>query len=272
MSSFLDTVEELYETRDLYHALGLTKTASDAEIKKHYYKASLKVHPDRVEESEKEFATRKFQVLVKLYGVLSDKEKRALYDEQGIVDDEDSAESDKDWYDYWRLRFTKITVDDIEAFAKTYRDSEEEKSDLKEAYVSSNGSMEEILTKVLCSTYEDEDRFRVLIDGWIKAKEVPKFKAYAEESKRSRKRRRKAAQAEAAEAEEALAAIGGVSGDENSLSALIKRRQAQREGDADSFFASLEAKYASGGKAKSKAKAKKQESKSAPSSKRSKKS
>lgn len=52
-------------------------------MKKAYYKQSLKVHPDRVTEGEKEEATEKFQTLGKVYSVLSDKEKRKIYDETG---------------------------------------------------------------------------------------------------------------------------------------------------------------------------------------------
>lgn len=267
--SFLDNVEKLFGNRDLYEVLGVTKEASSVEIKKAYYKLSLKVHPDRAEESEKEASTEKFQSLVKLYGVLSDKEQRAVYDEQGVVlDDEDRIDSDKETYEYWRQRFSKITVEDIEAFAKTYRESDEEKQDLKEMYLQHKGSMEGILAGVLCCTFEDEDRFRVIIDEWIKNKEVPKFKAYTHEGKRARERRRREAEAEAAEAEESLKELGSTAGDETSLTALIQRRQAQRQGEMGGFLASLEAKYAGGSGSKSK---KSKESKSTPSSKRVKK-
>ncbi len=52
-------------------------------VKRGYHKLSLKVHPDRVGEDEKEKATLKFQTLGKLYSILSDKEKKAIYDESG---------------------------------------------------------------------------------------------------------------------------------------------------------------------------------------------
>jgi hypothetical protein len=52
-------------------------------VKKAYYKQSLKVHPDRVTDDEKENATEKFQTLGKVYSILSDKEKRKIYDETG---------------------------------------------------------------------------------------------------------------------------------------------------------------------------------------------
>lgn len=52
-------------------------------VRKAYYKLSLKVHPDRVPADEVEQATKKFQALGKIYEVLSDDEKRAVYDEDG---------------------------------------------------------------------------------------------------------------------------------------------------------------------------------------------
>ncbi len=52
-------------------------------VKRAYYKQSLKVHPDRVGEEEKENATEKFQTLGKVYSILSDSEKRKIYDETG---------------------------------------------------------------------------------------------------------------------------------------------------------------------------------------------
>lgn len=52
-------------------------------VRKAYHKLSLLVHPDRVEEKEKIEATEKFKVLGKIHSILSDKEKRAIYDESG---------------------------------------------------------------------------------------------------------------------------------------------------------------------------------------------
>lgn len=49
------------------------------------------------------------QILGKVYSVLSDKEQRALYDEQGTVDeDSDVLNQDRDWETYWRLLFKKV--------------------------------------------------------------------------------------------------------------------------------------------------------------------
>lgn len=50
-----------------------------------------------------------FQVLGKLYAVLSDKEQRVVYDEQGVVDEEsDVLSQDRCWEEYWRLLFPKV--------------------------------------------------------------------------------------------------------------------------------------------------------------------
>ena len=45
---------------------------------------SLLCHPDRVANDKKEEATKKFQTLSKIHSILTDKEKRAVYDETGI--------------------------------------------------------------------------------------------------------------------------------------------------------------------------------------------
>lgn len=52
-------------------------------VKKGYYKKSLAYHPDRVSGTDKDVATKKFQVLSQVYNILSDDGRRAEYDETG---------------------------------------------------------------------------------------------------------------------------------------------------------------------------------------------
>ena len=59
MMSFLETLEKLFNTRDLYQVLSLDKSASESEIKRAYRRKSLEVHPDRVPRAEKVVANRK---------------------------------------------------------------------------------------------------------------------------------------------------------------------------------------------------------------------
>lgn len=65
---------------EYYDILGTTPTATPLEIKKAYRKAALKWHPDKNPSPE---AESKFQQIAQAYQVLSDEEKRKLYDEIG---------------------------------------------------------------------------------------------------------------------------------------------------------------------------------------------
>lgn len=76
------------------------------------------MHPDRVKSDEKERATEKFKVLSKLYTILTDDNKRALYNEKGIIDDDDDNLAS--WLDIWKTIFKPITDEDINKYEKEY--------------------------------------------------------------------------------------------------------------------------------------------------------
>lgn len=67
---------------DYYDILGISKNASVDEIKKAYRKQALQWHPDR-HKDDKEEAERRFKEINEAYQVLSDKQKRAAYDQYG---------------------------------------------------------------------------------------------------------------------------------------------------------------------------------------------
>jgi len=69
--------------RDYYEILGVPKTATQQEIKKAYRSLALQHHPDRVPEDKKKEAEEKFKEISEAYGVLSDANKRGLYDQHG---------------------------------------------------------------------------------------------------------------------------------------------------------------------------------------------
>ncbi|XP_064594491.1 dnaJ homolog subfamily C member 9-like [Liolophura sinensis] len=251
MSGLLDKCKKLFGGTTLYDVLGIDSSASATEVKRGYHKLSLSVHPDRVAEKDKETATEKFQVLGKVYSVLSDKDKRAIYDESGEIDEENETQ-ERDWAKYWRLLFAKISVKDIQEFEAKYKGSEEELSDLKSAYVDYEGDMDKILDGVLCASLDDEGRFRSILKGCIERKEIPEFKTFTNESSKKKKKRKKKAEAEALEAEEYAKELG--LGEENSLQALILKNQKSREAQMSGFLANLEAKYAKPAKSKAKGK------------------
>jgi molecular chaperone DnaJ len=64
--------------RDYYEVLGVSKNASDDEIKKAYRKAAIKYHPDKEGGSEE-----KFKEIGEAYEVLKDSQKRQRYDQFG---------------------------------------------------------------------------------------------------------------------------------------------------------------------------------------------
>jgi molecular chaperone DnaJ len=68
--------------RDYYEVLGVTRTASIDEIKAAYRKCALKWHPDRNPEHKAE-AEAKFRESTEAYSVLSDSQKRQVYDTYG---------------------------------------------------------------------------------------------------------------------------------------------------------------------------------------------
>lgn len=66
--------------RDYYEVLGVSKTASDAEIKSAFRKLAKQYHPDI---NKEEGAEAKFKEIGEAYAVLSDPEKRKQYDQFG---------------------------------------------------------------------------------------------------------------------------------------------------------------------------------------------
>jgi len=65
---------------DFYQTLGVSKSASEAEIKRAYRKLALEWHPDRNKDPK---ASEKFKEITRAYEVISDPKKKEVYDQYG---------------------------------------------------------------------------------------------------------------------------------------------------------------------------------------------
>ena len=66
--------------KDYYKILGLSRSATEEDVKKAYRKMALKFHPDK---NKSPGAEEKFKEIAEAYDVLSDKKKREIYDQYG---------------------------------------------------------------------------------------------------------------------------------------------------------------------------------------------
>lgn len=243
MAGLLDLCEKYFGAREFYEVLKIPKTADQKQVKKAYHKLSLLVHPDRVEESVKVEATEKFKVLGRIHSILSDNDKRKIYDETGEFDEESDEAVMRNWADYWRTLFKPITVKDIKDYEETYKGSEAEIKDLKRAYMDSKGNMDYILEAVPFTNCDEEPRLHDIIQDLIAQKEVPEYKAFTQEDEKKKQRRRRKWAKEAEEAErleeEKKASKDGM----DSLVLAIQSRNKNRGEQSENFFDSLIEKY-----------------------------
>ncbi|KAF9303772.1 hypothetical protein BGZ74_003083 [Mortierella antarctica] len=205
----------------LYTCLNLDQTADQGAIKKAYYKLALAYHPDKqsptATDAERDQATARFQRLGFAYAVLGDPERRRVYDQTGDVSEDGMAgfgaqgQAAGGWDAYFRSLWTGIVNEStIKEFERTYRFSDEEKRDVIQAYVTYRGDMDGILSAVPVCSYEDEARFRTMIQSAIDAKVARKYKAFGGPvvDPKAAARRKREAEAEAAEAAKLWSELG----------------------------------------------------------------
>ena len=70
------------QDNEYYQTLGVSRDVTETQLKKAYKKLALKWHPDRNPKNQEE-ATEKFKKISEAYEVLSDKDKRQIYDQFG---------------------------------------------------------------------------------------------------------------------------------------------------------------------------------------------
>ena len=96
---------------DYYQILGVTKSASQDEIKKAFHKLAHKYHPDKGGDENK------FKEINEAYQVLSDAQKRAQYDQFGKTFDGDFSAGGgptPGWNWAWQNQSPNVDFEDIE--------------------------------------------------------------------------------------------------------------------------------------------------------------
>ena len=170
---------------DLYEILGITKDANAEEIKKAYRLKALKTHPDKGGDPEI------FKSVSSAYSILSDPEKKKIYDTCGDIDEDANSDDVKYWTNLWRQVFPQITVKDIEDYKLKYIGSDEEKNDVINAYIKCNGNFKNILEWVLFAEEGEESRIIDIIDGQIKNKTLNSCRKYEQDKAKFEKENKK---------------------------------------------------------------------------------
>lgn len=238
----MDDHEGSTAEKSLYEVLGVERSASQQEIRKAYHKLALRLHPDKNPDDKE--ANEKFQQLQKVMSILGDEEKRALYDQTGVVDDDDLAGNVvQNLQKFFRAMYKKVTVADIEEFEANYRGSDSEKKDLISLYKKYKGNMKRLFCSMLCSDPRlDSHRYKDILDEAIASGELKEFKSYkkwAKEVSETKpptsplKRKKKSKKSD------------------SDLYAIISQRRTERKDRFDSMFNSLVEKFGGQGTSES---------------------
>lgn len=96
-------------SQDYYETLSIDREASQKEIKKAYRKAALKHHPDRNQDNVKE-SEAKFKKVTEAYEVLSDENKKQMYDQYGHEGLQNQGYTPSDWHN--------VNINDMSGFGR----------------------------------------------------------------------------------------------------------------------------------------------------------
>jgi DnaJ homolog subfamily C member 9 len=159
-----------------------------------------------------------------------------------VIDGEDEffdPNSNRDWEAHWRTMFKKISAEDIKCFFDKYKDSDEERKDLANAYEKHKGNMNLILEEMFSDDLtKDETRFKKIIEEMVEKENLPRYDEFFNESKRKASKRKARYEQEAKEAEQLKKEMGIDESQESLRNAILARQK------KDNFIDKLEQKYA----------------------------
>ncbi|KJA27179.1 hypothetical protein HYPSUDRAFT_63443 [Hypholoma sublateritium FD-334 SS-4] len=199
---------------DLYAVLALNSNATTDAVKKAYRRLALLHHPDKhatAATQAKEDASTKFQQIGFAYAVLSDEKRKARYDTTGKTDEGFELEAGDDgWEAYFEDLFDRVTRGKLDEMKREYQGSAEEIEDLRSAYQTAEGSLDEVMSYIPHSAHEDEPRFIAIINDLIKKKELKKTATWTSSTKdeKGKQVRKRQSEKEAKEAEAMAKELG----------------------------------------------------------------
>lgn len=173
---------------DIYAILEVERDAHPSAIKKAYMKLALRHHPDKGGEAET------FQAISVAHAILSDPEKRKVYDKSGLVDDldEDMDQNFAFWYQHFRNLTPTVTVQAIDKLEEAYVGSDEEKNDIVTAFMDFKGDVSKVMDSVMFAEAGSEARICRVIDQAIEEGLIKKTKVYTQSKAKALERMAKA--------------------------------------------------------------------------------
>lgn len=175
MSQIIILCEKFFQTKNLYEVFKVKRNATDTAIKEKYNRLVLEIHPDKVKKEMVKIATEKFQLLQTIFNILMDKNQRQTYDECGTVSNnikisemepiyisDNQLEACMNQYAskfrfFIAMNFSRVDCQTI--------DSEEERQEIRCAYVESEGNIAYVIKVVPFLKPKDEDRIKIIIQG-----------------------------------------------------------------------------------------------------------
>ncbi|CAD5215265.1 unnamed protein product [Bursaphelenchus xylophilus] len=248
---FKEDCIECFGHTDFYKIFGIEKTSTDVEIKKAYRKLAFLWHPDRFTAKDPSTAkktgegeilsdehiktvTKKFQVISRVYQILSTKDSRDEYDTSGTFGEDDAG--DMDWKEYWRNMFPEITEDQINSYMNEYLGSAQEITDVKNAYETCKGDFNKMYEYIIGLNPDTEERIKQIVWHLISKEEVKVFPKFLKDDGAAIEKRRRKFEREAAEAEKIVEKRRQKpNADEDLVNAILKNNK-KREAAMDEFM------------------------------------
>eukprot|EP01064_Diplonema_japonicum_P028016 TRINITY_DN4219_c5_g1_i1.p1 TRINITY_DN4219_c5_g1~~TRINITY_DN4219_c5_g1_i1.p1 ORF type:complete len:315 (+),score=90.14 TRINITY_DN4219_c5_g1_i1:51-995(+) len=144
----------LGEDECLYEVLGLQKGSSLPQIAKAYKKQALKYHPDRNNGDD-----TMFKKVGYVYAVLKDEGKKKYYDQTGRVH-EGGLDADN-LNDLVKMMFQQVTKEQVENFSTGYKNSEEERESIIEAYNTHSGDFYQLREDIYFQAVDLDEEKRI---------------------------------------------------------------------------------------------------------------